>query len=544
MEIQSIYCYNKKEFNPQDFLVLKKTIYENFVDVVGKNKDGEFVKVIEKNQVVIKSYNEFYLDVAALQNFFLRLDQKTIVTRNSNLYIHLVQILSAILSGKTLCLLSPHDSDFEVERKLSLLSSDYWLADNEFCQKIILENKVNTNILQKIPTSRIMIQVFTSGSTGYNKIVCLSEANVMTNAEALARHHKLSTQDIICTALPVFHVNCLGFSFLSNLMAGGRLVLFDYFNIFDFYNEIKKSNVTIASIIPDMLFQFTKAKKYFKQNEIPSLKYFVSAASYLSSGLLDEFQNYFKIKIVQGYGLSEAVNFSVTMPIDLAWPQHLKVGINDKETSIGNELYGNEVLILDNAYQEVAEEKIGELGIRGWNVMLGYFNKSDGKPHLESNSVLMTGDLGYFKLMNNKKYFYITGRKKDIVKIKGESVSLRQIDDFIQAFCDLDKDMISFGYQSTEKFESIGLVVKSNTKIKCQSEFQKIFDALESTNKNLKISLVLLTEKSIRTSSGKPIRWRYSQFVEQESFKNQSSQETIFDFDEMSQMTVANKEKI
>lgn len=521
-----------EEFNANKLLFLKSSLFASFLKIVQECPEKEFVKVIAYESTIIKTFSEFYQDVVKLQLYLIKQPESTVVTKNFNTYTHLVQIVAVILSGKTLCILSPLDSEAELTHKLSSLNSKFLLLDNKLSDKLIIHTTLEKN-LEKIDAAPIMIQVFTSGTTGYNKIVCLSEKNIIVNIEALIRHHKLQKNDVICTALPVFHVNTLGFSFLTSLINGNKLILFNFFNIFDFFRELKESKVTIASVVPHIIFQFINGQKFLKKDALQNLKYFVSAASYLSVNLLTQFNNLFKIKIIQGYGLSEAVNFSTTMPIDLSDSDYDVCNVNKEETSIGVELFGNNIAIINKNKQEVKELEIGEICIRGWNVMQGYLNKNGS--FLIGDDYLETGDLGYFRIFNKQKYFYIVGRKKDILKINGETVSLKQTDEILQLFCGKQIDAISFGFQNNYKIENLGVVLKYEGNILVQNLTEEVKLFFKKYNKNLMPQVVLFTKQKVRTSSGKPLRWIYRKYIENskiEILKNELTIQEVVNFND------------
>src|SRR5262249_35076730 len=134
------------------------------------------------------------------------------------------------------------------------------------------------------------------------------------------------------------------------------------------------------------------------------------------------------VRVIQGYGLSEATNFSTTLPIDLPDSIYQAAMIDTPYPSIGTTLRGGTIAILDDSGKELGESAVGEIAIRGWNVALGY------KHEPFTGNELRTGDLGHFRFVGGKKHFFLTGRCKDVIKRFGETVSLREIDDLVTAF--------------------------------------------------------------------------------------------------------------
>src|SRR5262249_26499488 len=157
---------------------------------------------------------------------------RAIATVAGNTYDHVVFVLATLLEGLSLCPINPEDDPMRIKAKCEQLTTalSVW-ADKPDALKAA---GVETNALQGswegyapavIDTKRgsdPFIMVFTSGSTGYSKIVEQSEYSVLVDSEALILHHSLSEKTVLGTPLPIFHVNALQFGLLTVLLVGGR----------------------------------------------------------------------------------------------------------------------------------------------------------------------------------------------------------------------------------------------------------------------------------------------------------------------------------
>ena len=263
--------------------------------------------------------------------------------------------------------------------------------------------------------SKISTIIYTSGTTGNPKGVCLSWDNWMTNVNSIIRHHNLTEDSIISTCLPLSHCNAHGFAFLASYVSKSRLILFDKYceNMLDI---IKNERVNILSIVPAILFKLFKENPNW--NKYPDLKYILTAAAPLNFNLFKNIYYQWGVKIIQGFGLSESTNFSCTFPTEISESEYVE--IMSPQPSIGVVLNGVNIKI----GQDDLEGKVGEVLINSKSNFFGYFK--DGL--FEQNSEIQTGDLGFYKTYRNKRYYYLTGRIKELINRGGEKLSPLEIE--------------------------------------------------------------------------------------------------------------------
>jgi acyl-CoA synthetase (AMP-forming)/AMP-acid ligase II len=135
-------------------------------------------------------------------------------------------------------------------------------------------------------------------------------------------------------------------------------------------------------------------------------------------------------RIVQGYGLTETVNFSTTMPPDMPDALYRTLASDANIPSVGTALYGAEVQVLDEDCRPVPTGQVGELCMRGHSVMSGYVANPEATEEAFRGGWFHSQDLGYEVVHPSSRdpYFVIVGRTKNIAKVAGESVSLDEVD--------------------------------------------------------------------------------------------------------------------
>ena len=151
------------------------------------------------------------------------------------------------------------------------------------------------------------------------------------------------------------------------------------------------------------------------------LRICVSGSAPLPAQILEEFEARFHIPLIEGYGLSEASPVVAKNPLDRT----------RKAGSIGLPIPNVEVSIQDDTGRELGTGEIGEVCVRGGNVMLGYWKQPLETAKVMRNGWLLTGDVGY---RDQEGYYYITDRKKDMILVNGINVYPREVEDVLYEF--------------------------------------------------------------------------------------------------------------
>ncbi|HTL56812.1 MAG TPA: long-chain fatty acid--CoA ligase [Candidatus Limnocylindrales bacterium] len=285
-------------------------------------------------------------------------------------------------------------------------------------------------------SSDLAVLIYTSGTTGRPKGAMLSHANLLHNVESCRIVLKTVHLDRFVVLLPLFHSYMLTVGLLLPLIVGGSIVLVKSLHpVRNILQEILQRQATVLPGIPQFYRSMVNAP-------IPvplPLRLCVSGAAPLPVQVLKEFEAKFHIPLIEGYGLSEASPVVTKNPLD----GRRKAG------SIGLPIAHVEVSIQDESGQELGPKEIGELCVRGGNVMLGYWNQPEETAKVMRNGWLLTGDVGY---RDEEGYFFITDRKKDMLLVNGINVYPREIEEVLYQFPGV-KEAAVIGHPDSRKGE-------------------------------------------------------------------------------------------
>ncbi|MER7460024.1 class I adenylate-forming enzyme family protein [Micromonospora sp. NPDC126480] len=267
----------------------------------------------------------------------------------------------------------------------------------------------------------------TSGSTAASKIVTQSHYNGAANAYGLLRHHGLTPGDRLLGCLPVHHVNGLHFTVFGVAVAGAHVVLDAGFDPFRYPSLLQTYRPRIASVVPSILEALAQTWRLTGAPE--GLDYVVTAAAPLTASAARTVVERTGIRVLQGYGLTETTNFSTTMPPDVDAETYRRFLLDCEIPSVGTPLFGNEVRVLrpDGSFARPGE--VGEICMRGHNVMTEYAANPEATAEAFADGWFHSQDTG-FETHDavGRTYVTITGRLKNIAKVRGEAVSLDEMD--------------------------------------------------------------------------------------------------------------------
>ena len=270
----------------------------------------------------------------------------------------------------------------------------------------------------------IAILMYTSGTTGKPKGVLLSHKNVLAGGRNTAIAHNLNENDIAMCVLPLFHINAQMVSVMGALYSGGQLVVAPKFSASKFWHDIAEFKCTWFSIVPTIISYLiennAEGVSDEKMAEIKStVKFGRSASAALSPAKHKAFEQRFGIPIIETMGLTETAAQILSNPMPPANSKYGSPGI----------AFGNEAKIIHDDGTDAPNNKIGELMIRGDNVMLGYYKNPEVTAEtVTADGWLHTGDLAY---EDEEGFFFITGRLKELIIKGGENIAPREIDDIL-----------------------------------------------------------------------------------------------------------------
>ena len=353
--------------------------------------------------------------------------------------------------------------------------------------------------------------IFTSGTTSSPKGVTLSHYNLLINAEGLKRIHNLDSNHVHGCVLPLYHVNAFGFSMVSSIYAGCHLILICDQIDPNFWSKVQELKINVLSLVPNIINLLSKRKP--KPTIKDTLKYVVSAAAPLTHLVALEFEENTGIPIHQGYGLSECTNFATSIPANLS-PQRKQMLMSKwRLPSIGVQLFGTTVDIVDSDGVSLKAEQEGEIVISGHNIMKGYWLDSASTLQAFRGGVLHSGDLGFYIEEESIKYFFITGRIKDIIIRRGECLSPLQIENQLKELLSIGSYAVC-GFPNDYSGEEIGLYINSD-KEPSHTIIKRILDKCPS---RYRPRMVVISPIPIPTSlTGKIQRIKLKAFFMEES---------------------------
>jgi long-chain acyl-CoA synthetase len=246
----------------------------------------------------------------------------------------------------------------------------------------------------------------------------LSHGNLLHNVESCRIVLETVNLDRVAVLLPLFHSYMITVGMFLPLLVGGTMVLVKSLNQpRQILRELCARQATILPAIPHLYRTLTASPMPIK---LP-FRVCISGSAPLPVQVLKDFEAKFGIPLIEGYGLSEA------SPVVAKNPIH---GVR-KAGSIGLPVPHVEMGIQDESGNSLGVNEIGEICVRGGNVMLGYWNNQEETARAIRNGWLLTGDVGY---RDADGYYYITDRKKDMLLVNGINVYPREIEEIICQF--------------------------------------------------------------------------------------------------------------
>jgi long-chain acyl-CoA synthetase len=258
--------------------------------------------------------------------------------------------------------------------------------------------------------------LYTSGTTGTPKGAELTHDNLRENCTVTARTLiDVSEDDVVLGALPLFHSFGQTCGLNAAIAHGACLTLIPRFEPVKALEIIERDGVTILEGVPTMYHAMLNVPD---PADTTSLRVCVTGGSAMPGEVMRAFEQKFGCIILEGYGLSE------TSPVaSFNHPDRER-----KPGSIGTPIAGVEMKVVDDDGDEVAQGEVGEIVIRGHNVMKGYWNRPDATADVMRDGWFATGDMA---TVDEDGYFFIVDRKKDMIIRGGYNVYPREIEEVL-----------------------------------------------------------------------------------------------------------------
>jgi malonyl-CoA/methylmalonyl-CoA synthetase len=263
--------------------------------------------------------------------------------------------------------------------------------------------------------------IYTSGTTGQPKGAILTQQNLIQDARNIIHIWEITEHDVLCHALPLFHVHGLCFALHTSLIAGAKIVMCDEFspeNIVDILSRQKgELSCSIFMGVPAMYIRMID-KMEGESRDFSHLRLLASGSAPLLPKDFEGIHKVFGKEPVEREGMSETgMNFSnpfrgVKKPGSIGLPlPHVEVRIVNPET-----------------FQDLNPGEVGEIWLKGPNITLGYWRKPRQTEAAFVNGWFRTGDLGK---KDGEGYYYISDRLKHIIISGGENISPKELESVI-----------------------------------------------------------------------------------------------------------------
>jgi long-chain acyl-CoA synthetase len=266
---------------------------------------------------------------------------------------------------------------------------------------------------------------YTGGTTGRSKGVMLSHANIVSNALHMLSEGLLPDGTVYLNAAPMFHL-ANGAGMFASLIGGGSNIIVRTFSPELVMAAVEQEKVTTTLLVPTMIQMLTDHPR-FQSADMSSLQRIMYGASPISEALLNRAMAGLPgTAFHQLYGMTELSPLATHLP----WDQHTGEAATKKnrQRACGRAAIGCEVRIVDADHRPVASGVVGEVAVRGQNVMMGYWERPEETARAVIDGWMHTGDGGY---MDEEGYVYLVDRVKDMIISGGENVYSMEVENVI-----------------------------------------------------------------------------------------------------------------
>jgi long-chain acyl-CoA synthetase len=283
-------------------------------------------------------------------------------------------------------------------------------------ENVVGEAEPRTDVAETEDSDTAVI-LYTSGTTGTPKGAELTHSNLTRNCEVSRGLFDLGSQTMMLGALPLFHSFGQTCSMNATISAGGTLTLIPRFDPAKALEIIQRDRVNVFEGVPTMYNAMLHLEQREEYNS-STLELCASGGSAMPVELLRGFEDAFECKVLEGYGLSESSPVASFNHRDR----------ERKPGSIGTPVEGVEMKVIDEDGNDLPQGEVGEIVIRGHNVMKGYWNKPEATAETIRDGWLHTGDMAK---VDEDGYFFIVDRKKDMIIRGGYNVYPREIEEVL-----------------------------------------------------------------------------------------------------------------
>lgn len=353
---------------------------------------------------------------------FLGVMYSGLVISPINLLAHQSQLEYVIQHSDTKVIFVSEENKQRVEQALQKISREIKVfVISEDDENIIPEGDYAGIELPEVQEDDPALLLYTSGTTGVPKGVILTHKNMIAGGQNVTMAHQLTAEDRALCSLPLYHINGEVVTTVAPLVHGGSVVMPHKFSVKNFWELISDYRCTWFSVVPTIisyLLNSTDPYNSDKKYHLEQVRFGRSASAPLPPALHKAFEEKFKVSIVETMGITETAAPVFSNPLEKEKHKYGSPGI----------AFGCEAKVVDAEGRELPPGEVGEILIRGDNVMKEYYKDPDLTAKALEGGWFHTGDLGY---RDEDGYFFITGRIKELIIKGGENIAPREIDDVL-----------------------------------------------------------------------------------------------------------------
>ncbi|MBN3040969.1 MAG: long-chain fatty acid--CoA ligase [Candidatus Omnitrophica bacterium] len=343
--------------------------------------------------------------------------------------------------------------------------------------------------------------VYTSGTTGKPKGVCLSHKNIVANVKACAKAIHFSKKDCLICILPLFHSFASTVCMCLPIYKGARIVIMRSVRPFKrIVRAIFRNRVTIFIGVPSIFSILSEMKisawQWLLNSMINPIRLSISGAAALPGSVWQRFEKKFRRPLLQGYGLTEASPVVSLNPLK---------GLR-KPDSIGLPIDKVFIKVVTKDGREAEVDEVGELLVKGPNVMQGYYKLDAQTYEVLKDGWLYTGDLAK---KDEDGYLYIIGRSKEMINVRGFNVYPREIEDLLYQYPKINEAAVVGAEHKHRGEVPVAFVVGSKDLV--QSEIIKY---LRANLASYKVPLKVIFKDSLpKNATGKILKLQLQQEI-------------------------------
>ena len=298
---------------------------------------------------------------------------------------------------------------------------------------------------EPVQPDEMAVLIYSGGTTGIAKGIMLSHFNLVANAHQIIAWGHLTDEQGVLAVLPLFHGFGMSVTMNAAVLAGGEIFLVPRFKAKAVAKAIHKYKPSFFIGVPTMFVQLSNLPDIHRYDFRSLRGTFVGAAP-LTKAIKDDFEEKTGGRMIEGYGLTEAVTAIMANPYQ-GLHKIGSVGLPFPDVNV-------KIVNLDDGH-DLATGELGEIVLRSPTVMLGYYKNAEETQKTIVDGWLYTGDIGY---VDEDGYFYITDRKKDLIIVGGFNVFPREIDELIYQHPKV-KEGITIGLPDPHKGERIKVYI-------------------------------------------------------------------------------------